>query len=384
MYNRSLFPFVIQSIQKYPTITLVGPRQSGKTTLAKMCFPQAKYISLEDLDVRRRAIDDPRSLLSGLPELAIIDEVQRAPDILSYIQTITDEGKQKFILTGSHQLLLTEKISQTLSGRTRIFELMPLSYRELIQEAKNKERSTLELMLQGGYPRIHKDHLNPYEWYQQYIKSYIERDVREIINIGDLILFERFLRLTGGRAAQTINYTQLGNDCGVKTPTAMSWISLMCASYICFLLPPYFVNFNKRYIKTPKLYFYDTGVLCTILNIRNIEQLENHPLLGHIFENFIVSEFYKNSLNVGEQPPYYFYRDQKRNEVDLIEEDGQHLKLFEIKYGQTFQSEWIRGLEFLKRNESKSNGQYLIYNGSEDFSYENVQICNWRKYFEMQ
>ena len=377
MIKRTLEDKIRESLTKFPTITLLGPRQSGKTTLLKKLFPDFVYKNLENPTERELATNDPISFLESETTL-IIDEVQRCPELLSYIQTIVDSSKRKFILTGSHQLLLSEKISQSLAGRTRIFELLPFSYGEI----QSLDLSLDELILKGGYPRIYNENLSSYEWLSQYIQTYIEKDVRQLLNIGDLLVFERFLKILAGRVGQSINYSNLANDVGIKSPTASSWVSILSVSYITFLLPPYFQNFTKRYIKAPKLYFYDTGLLCALLGIRTKEHLKTHPLVGFIFENFVVSEFMKKRIHAGERPDLFYYRDQNKVEVDLIFENGNDLELFEVKYGKTFQSEWLKGIEFLKNQETKKIQSHIIYTGDDRFSHKGTLVRSWKSIHE--
>jgi len=382
MYKRTISKQLIESLKKYPVLTLLGPRQSGKTTLVRDIFNDYDYQSLEDPDIREMAAFDPRGFLGQLSEFAILDEIQRVPELTSYIQTIVDEpsNSRKFILTGSNGLLLVDTVTQTLAGRTELFELYPLSVSEITQ--KQSETSLNEFLFYGGYPRIYDLKLNPTKWLKSYFQLYVEKDIRLITNITNLDLFEKFIKLTAGRVGQLINASSLSNEVGVSSPTITGWISALKSTYICFTLKPHFKNFNKRIVKTPKLYFYDTGLLCYLLGINSIEQLDIHPLRGNIFENFIVSEYLKKKNNTGEEIELYFWRDQKGHEIDLIEDRSSYLFPIEIKLSETFNKQFIKNIEYLNKLQAPAVSKIpikgnLIYSGSNENQYKNIQLENW-------
>ena len=376
MFKRVIEPIVLEAIQKYPIVTITGPRQSGKTTLVRELFPEHTYISLEDPDKRTFAQNDPRGFFEQYKGSLILDEIQRCPDLTSYLQTIVDEpsNKNTFILTGSHSHLLVEAVSQSLAGRTQVVELLPFSFEEI--QLFNNQPSLNELMYSGGYPRIYDKKLEPTQWLKDYFRLYIERDIRSIFNIKNLDQFERFMALTAGRVGQLINFDSLGSESGVSGPTVKEWLSVLQSSYVCFKLKPHFKNFNKRIVKTPKIYFFDTGLLCYLLGINSPEQLNIHPLRGQIFENFVVSEFYKNSYNKGLEPRYYFWRDQKGHEVDLIKEELNQLIPIEIKLANTFQETFLKNIKYLNKLQNSSAG-FVVYSG-ETTKYKEISLLNWQ------
>ena len=383
MYNRQITPILQQSLKKYSVLTLIGPRQSGKTTITRNNFPDYSYTSLEDPDKRAFALSDPRAFIKSVGDRAILDEIQRVPELASYLQGIVDEpgNNNKYILTGSNGLLVSDTVTQTLAGRTELFELLPLSYAELIQ--KNSSISLQELLFKGGYPRIYNMDLDPTSWLKSYFQLYVEKDVRLVTNITSLDRFENFVRLVAGRVGQLVNASNLANEVGVSSPTVTSWISALKATYICFTLKPHYKNFNKRIVKSPKLYFYDTGLLCYLLGINNIDQLATHPLRGNIFENFVVSEFFKNKCNRGEPNQYYFWRDQKGHEIDLIEDRSTHLFPIEIKMSETFNAEFIKNIVYLNELQedelSKINLKgNVIYSGDMENMFKDIEIKNWK------
>ncbi|MCB0340852.1 MAG: ATP-binding protein [Pseudobdellovibrionaceae bacterium] len=381
MIQRSLKTVVERALQQYPVVTLTGPRQSGKTTLARSMFPNFEYYSLEDPDVRQRAQTDPRAFLDQVKTSVILDEIQRTPDLTSYIQGIVDspDNHRKFVLTGSRQLLLMEAVSQSLAGRTRVFELLPFSLSEIFNQIKSENLTIHDVLFRGGYPRIWDKSLSPTEWHKEYFRLYVERDIRSIVKIMDLDKFELFMRLSAGRIGQLLNLNSLGNEAGVTQPTAESWLSAMKTTFIAFTLQPHFINFNKRIVKTPKLYFYDTGLLCYLLGIIEAKQLEVHPLRGLIFENFVVAELIKREHHLGREPRYYFWRDQKGHEVDLLRDDSTTLYPIEIKMAQTFQPSFIDHLNHfnsLQKNKVTPLGSvYCCVDKS--FDYQGYKIQNW-------
>jgi predicted AAA+ superfamily ATPase len=379
MIQRTLAVKLKKAAKQYPIITLTGPRQSGKSTLVKMVFPDYEYVSLENPDHRQFSLDDPRGFIGKFQDKVILDEIQRAPDLFSYIQTIVDEQDQpgQFILTGSQNFLLLEKISQSLAGRTAIYHLMPFSKNELLGESPihpdsfptvhdngSSDKNLWQLMFTGFYPRIHDKKLEPREWIGSYYQTYIERDVRSVINVGDLENFGRFIRLCAGRVGQLINFASLAADCGISNLTAKRWLSVLQASFIIVPLQPHYQNFSKRLIKSPKLYFLDTGLLSFLLGIRNPEELRFHALRGAIFESFVFSELYKSFLNFGLLPNIYFWHDVKRHEVDFLLERGNKILPVEAKAGETITSDQFKGLIYYRNLAAdKSETPVLVYAG---------------------
>jgi uncharacterized protein len=363
---------------QYPVLTITGPRQSGKTTLCKKIFNNYIYINLEDIDTRKQASEDPRSLLDFKNRNGIIiDEFQKVPDLTSYIQGVVDNSEKKgmFILTGSQNLQISNKVSQSLAGRTAILRILPLSFKELSQ-VKNK-KTVNEFIVNGFYPRIYKENLNPTEFYSFYMNTYIERDSREIATIHNLSLFLNFIKILATNTGQLINYARIANDVGVDQKTIKSWISILEAGYIVYKLNPYFANIRKRFIKSPKIYFYDTGLLCYLLGINNVELLESHPIKGSIFENFVITEVIKNKFNRVKDNNLMFIQDQTGNEIDLAMEEAGVLKNIEIKYGKTFNNEMIKNLikysSILPNKKIKST---LVYKGEKNINYKGIEVLN--------
>lgn len=385
MYQRKLANHLKASLKNMDVITILGPRQSGKTTLVKYLFPSFEYRSLENPDERALATQDPKGFLNGLGKNCILDEFQRVPQLSSYIQGIVDEpeNKRKFILTGSNGLLLVDSITQTLAGRTELFELLPLSYQELVD--KNKSMTLNDYLFKGGYPRIYKNKLNATKWLRSYFQLYVEKDIRQITNIKNIDLFERFVKLTAGRVGQLLNANNLANETGVSAPTINQWIGALKTTFICFTLQPHFKNFNKRIVKTPKLYFYDTGLLCYLLGINEPKQLDTHPLRGHIFENLIISEIHKNQCNNAQEKNLYFWRDQKGHEIDLVLDYSSCLFPIEIKLSQTFNSDFIKNTEYFNKLQKETGTQLpetsaqVIYCGDKENLFKNTQIIPWQK-----
>jgi predicted AAA+ superfamily ATPase len=376
--ERALLPELIRSASSYPVVSLLGPRQSGKTTLVKKAFPNKPYLSLEDHDVRSFATEDPRQFLAQYPDGAILDEVQRAPTLLSYIQGIVDEQNRPglVILSGSHQLSLQAEISQSLAGRTGILHLMPLSLAEL--KAASLEQSLDQQLFYGFYPRIYQHHIEPQRFYRDYLQTYVERDVKMMINIKDLDQFRRFLNLAATRIGQLVDYTSLANDLGLSRNTIKEWISLLKESFIITALPPYFENLGKRIIKSSKLYFNDVGLACHLLGIRTTEHLVNHPLRGYLFENLVVTEISKSLLNRGEETLLYFYRDSNRLEVDVVFQHGLDLIAIEIKSSSTFNKDFLNGLtRFQALVTPQPLKSYLIYSGDHQQKVHDHQVLNY-------
>lgn len=364
---------------KFPAVAITGPRQSGKTTLAKMVFPAKPYISLENPDVKRLAEDDPRRFLDRFPDGAILDEVQRAPHLFSYLQQILDESKKKgkFILTGSSQFLLQENISQTLAGRIAYIELLPYSLQEL--QSASKKKMTLEnVLFTGAYPAIHTRKMKPQDWFPNYIRTYIERDVRLLKNISNLSLFTKFIRLCAARTGQLLNMNNLSIETGVDNKTIQAWLSVLESSYIIHFLRPYHKNFNKRLVKMPKLYFYDTGLACALMEISNAKTLVLHPVRGAMFENFVINELLKRRFNNGRRSNLYFWKDNKGKEIDIVIDNGLKADAVEIKAGATIQDAFFTNLAYWQQLTNTKKGT-LIYGGNESYRYKNFSVLSWQE-----
>lgn len=361
--------------EKYPVIFVTGPRQSGKTTICKTVFPKYAYQNLEDPQTRLIASTDPRSFLSQSNRM-IIDEIQRVPELLSYIQVISDsDSKKKFVITGSQNILISEKISQSLAGRVAIFNLLPFSLKE-IQNTQFKSKDNTKLMLKGFYPRIYDRKLDPVEWYKNYIQTYLERDIREIKNIVNLIDFQRFLKLCAGRTGQILNLSSLSNDVGVSVNTIKGWLSVLEATFIIHLLPPFFKNFNKRIVKSPKIYFLDSGLACSLLDIKNTTQLQTHPLIGNIFETFCISEILKLNYNTRQNLDLYYFRDKLGNEIDLVYEKENTLNALEIKSSKTFTTEFIKNLMYFEKVSDRPVVKKLILQTDKATVYKDIWLDN--------
>ncbi len=379
MLKRNAAKTLLEKAKHYPVVAITGPRQSGKSTLAKHLFPNKPYLSLEDLDHRRFALEDPRGFLSQFPEGAILDEVQHCPDLFSYIQTLVDAQQKAalFILTGSQQFGLTAKLTQSLAGRVGFIQLLPFTYDEL---AKGHCAPTqLEKMLfSGSYPPIYDRNISPQSWYSDYVMTYVERDVRQLINIHDLYAFHRFLQMCAVRTGQLLNLSTLANDCGITHNTAKAWISVLEASYILFLLLPHHRNFNKRLIKSPKLYFYDTGLACLLAGVQQAEQLITHPLRGALFETWVVSELVKNRFNQGLLSNLYFWRDSQGHEVDILIEEGDNLIPIEVKAGQTIAKDYFDNLHYWRLLSHQDQPAWLVYGGQYKQNRSGVHVIGWQ------
>lgn len=364
MINRIILKELKILLKEYPVVSILGPRQAGKTTLAKEFLKGYEYSNLELPENRHFATTDPKAYLKQFKSKVIIDEIQRVPELLSYIQVIVDEEKKngKFVLTGSHQLKLQEAVSQSLAGRTAILNLLPLSMLEL--KKANIEYDTFEEYCYKGFlPRVYDQHQRPTVAYSNYYQTYVERDLRQLINLKDLSIFEKFFKLLAGRVGQLIDYTSLSNDVGADIKTIKNWLSILEASFIVYKLDPYFNNFGKRIIKTPKYYFIDTGLLSFLLGIENKEQITRDPLVGQIFENLVVVECLKARYNVGKLANLYFYRDSNGNEIDLLFQKGNTIIPIEIKSSSTFSSNLLKNLKTFKNANTDVLKTYLVYNG---------------------
>lgn len=379
MIERELKIRLLELIKKYPIVTLTGPRQSGKSTLLKTSFPEYKYVSLEDPDMRLFATEDPRGFLATYPDKTIIDEVQRVPSLFSYIQTHTDKENKEgmYLLAGSHNFLLMENINQSLAGRTAILRLLPFSHHEM-KEGNILPATVDEEIFKGAYPRLYDKDITPIDYYPFYIQTYVERDVRLMRNIGDLSKFIRFLKLCAGRIGQLLNISSLANECGVSVTTATSWISILEASYICYLLKPDHNNYAKRLVKAPKLYFYDTGLACSLLDIRSAEQIATHFLRGGLFENLVVNEFVKEAYNKGEDTNLSFWRDSTGNEVDLLRTIEGKQYAYEIKSGATYSQDFFKGIsKWAKLSGATPEQCFAIYNGDRDMKTSQGEVFQW-------
>jgi len=368
LIQRAIQADLIRLAGQYPVITIIGPRQSGKSTLTKMAFPDKPYVSLEQLSLRDFALTDPVGFLNThARDGAILDEIQRVPGLLSEIQVRVDarpELKGAYILTGSHQFMLMESVTQSLAGRTSILKLLPFSLTER-SACVGTPSDIAHLLFNGFYPRIFADNLDPVEALSFYVTTYVERDVREIMAVKDLTVFSRFLRLCAGRTGQILNASSLAADAGINHNTARAWLSLLEASFIITLLQPHYNNFNKRLIKAPKLYFWDVGLACHLLGIERAEQVASHPLVGSLFETFVVTELMKQRLNRVREPKLYYWRDNAGHEVDLLYEAAAGIVPIEIKLGATIQREAWKGIDYYRSLNPKAAPGMVIYGGSE-------------------
>jgi predicted AAA+ superfamily ATPase len=365
----------------YPLVAITGPRQSGKTTLAREVFGDKPYVSLEDLDERAFAESDPRGFLARLPDGAVLDEVQRCPALFSFLQTRVDEDRRRglYVLTGSQQFGLLSNISQTLAGRVAVVTLLPFSLGEL-QEVKRAPATLETLLFQGLYPPIYDRGLDAGIWYKNYVASYVERDVRQMVNVRDLSTFQRFVRMCAARTAQLLNLSGLAIDCGITHNTAASWLSVLEASFILHRLEPYHANFGKRLVKTPKLYFYDSGLAAWLLGIQSAEQLAVHPQRGPLFETWVVAELLKARFGRALDSNLYFWRDRSGREVDLLIEQGTKLLPVEIKSGQTVAPDFFQGIDDWRRISGQAEGEaWLVFGGDREQERGRLHVLPWRQ-----
>lgn len=362
-----------------PAIALTGPRQSGKTTLLKSAFPNYDYVNLEHPPTRALALNDPDQFLSQYTKGLIIDEVQRAPELFSYLQVIIDGQKKmgQYILSGSQNFSLLENVSQSLAGRVALFNLLPFSYKEM-KAGNLKIKSIEQLIFKGAYPAIYDRKISPNLYYSSYLNTYVERDVRTLINVQNLSLFETFVKLLAGRVGTLLNLSEIGNTLGTDHKTVKKWLSVLETSFIIYLVQPHHSNFNKRLVKTPKLYFYDTGLASNLLGIDDEKQLTNHWVKGGLFENFVINELLKERVNKGIKPQLYFWRDSQGNEVDLlIQEKGKTIAI-EIKASKTYHPDFFKGLiYYAKLSGIKKNDRFLIYAGAPELKTSNGELINW-------
>ena len=377
MLPRTIFQYATFAFTKYPVITITGPRQSGKTTLARATFPDKPYANLENPVTRQFAAEDPLAFLNQYPEGAIIDEIQRVPELLSYLQVIVDE-KQKnslFILTGSQQFELMQGISQSLAGRTALLKLLPFSISEI---SPYFSLTIDEMICKGFYPRIYDQGIPPDQAYGDYYETYVERDLRQLITIKNLSLFQRFVKLCAGRCGQLLNLSSLANDTGISQSTAREWMTVLEASYIVFLLQPFHANIGKRLIKSPKIYFYDVGLASWLCGIEDVKQIATHPLRGHLFENMVVMEALKYRYNRGKRNNFYFFRDSNGNEVGLLYTMGADILPIEIKSGQTITSSYFSGLKKFRSlfPDNLPWSSFLIYGGDEEQRRQDTTVMN--------
>lgn len=376
MIIRNMQEKLIYLAGKFPVVSVTGPRQSGKTTLVKDSFADKQYVSLENPDERRYAREDPHGFLLTY-DSAIIDEIQYVPDLFSYIQTKTDEVNKpgQYILTGSQNFLLSERITQSLAGRIAVLTLLPFAYSEIAFRLSDQYE---EMLFDGFYPRLYDSDIPPYDYYANYVRTYIERDVRMLKNIGNLSKFHMFLKLCAGRIGQLLNFSALAGECGISHTTASQWISILEASYIVFLLRPHHKNFNKRLVKMPKLYFYDTGLASHLLEIRDSKQLATHYARGMLFESFVISDFQKRLFNQGRNSNCYFWRDKVGHEIDCLISNGPAIQPVEIKSGRTVSDGFFAGLNYWKKLAESDVTPIVIYGGDISQNRKGTKLLTWK------
>ena len=381
--KREIEKELLSLMEDYPVVTITGPRQSGKTTLAKTTFPGYNYCNLENPEIRQLAENDPNAFFASFSQPLIIDEIQRVPQLLSFIQVIVDEKNKKglFLLTGSHQQSLREAVSQSLAGRTALLRLLPFSIKELL--SANIELNRDKLIYTGFLPGIYDNKLNPTKAYRNYFQTYVERDLRQLLQVKNLSNFENFIRLLAGRVGQILNLHSLSGDLGVSATTLTHWLSVLEASFLVFRLQPYFENFGKRLVKSPKLYFTDVGLVCYLLGIETPEQVTRDPLIGGLFENMVVMEAVKTRLNKGLDPNLFYFRDNNKNEVDLIYKKQRMLTPIEIKSAMTFNENLLKGIAYFQRTSNQAQKGYLVYSGDLTFERDNVHVINFKDVYKI-
>jgi len=375
--ERAITRELLAAAAEFPVVTVFGPRQAGKTTLVRTAFPGKPYFSLEYPDVRAAAAADPRGFLAEVPGGAVLDEVQRLPDLLSYIQGIVDEEGRPgmFVLTGSHQPRLHQAVGQTLAGRTAVLSLWPFSLAELRQYGK--EWTAFDLVVRGFFPRVHEEDIEPHRFYGAYLQTYVERDVRALINLRDLSQFQQFLVLLAGRIGQVVNLTAIGNDVGVSATTIRNWLNVLKASFVVFELPSWSRNVRKRVVRSPKIYFTDVGLAAYLLRIRTADQAARDPLRGNLYENLVIADIVKGALNRGIRPELYFFRDSRGNEVDLLVRERGVLVPIEIKSAATFSTSFLRGIErFRALGIDDVAPGFVLYDGEPRFRVRGVRVLN--------
>ena len=380
MIPRIAQDLILKLARGFPIVAITGPRQAGKTTLARLSFPEREYVSLEDPEQREFALSDPRGFLNRFRQGAIIDEVQRCPALFSYLQTLVDSHQimGEFILTGSQHFGLHSGISQSLAGRVGLVHLLPFAMNELAGVNLLTDQLD-ELLWMGGYPPLYDRPLTPDLWYPNYVATYIERDVHQLLAVRDLDLFQRFIRMCAARTGQLLNLSSLANDCGISHVTAREWLNVLEASYITLRLPPYHRNFGKRLVKTPKLYFVDTGLAAWLLVIHDARTLNTHAQRGALFENLVITEVIKQRFNLGQPMDLFFWRDNVGHEVDLLFESGEELQAIEIKSGATFNREWLDAIQKWRGFAGNvAREPWIIYGGSDSYQRHGAKVIAWR------
>lgn len=372
-------PALLRLAGSFPVVVVTGPRQSGKTTLVRHSFPRKPYANLEELDIRTLAEEDPRGFLEGYPDGAVFDEVQRTPNLLSYMQGRVDEARTPgmYILTGSQQFNLLSGVTQSLAGRSALLPLLPFSFAELAHTDR-APKTPEEAIFKGGYPPLFSQEIDTSAWLGNYARTYIERDVRSIVNVRDLSQFRNFVKLCAGRTGQILNLSSLASDCGISHNTARSWISILETAYIVTLLPPYYKNFNKRIVKSPKLHFIDTGLAAWILGIQSADQISSHPLRGPLFESYVVSQLLKKRFSLALESNLYYWRDSHGVEIDILIDQGDRLTPVEVKSGKTFSTDFLKPLEKWSDYAGNAAGEcMLVYGGEKELKAHGCRVIPW-------